>query len=304
MKIEYENGTVETSNDDKVLYPQPGITKADVVEYYRDVAELMMPHLQDRFLTLHRFPNGVGEEGFYQQSRPDHFPDYVGGKSAPTADGERRVEHVIAGTEAALVYLADQAALALHGWLSRADKLHHPDRIVFDLDPADEGFAAVLDSARLLHEVLQIAGLEPFVMTTGSRGLHVVAPLDRSITFRKSRSIAKDLAACVAGREPERFTLEQRKKARKGRLYLDISRNAYGLTAIVPYSLRAVEEAAVATPLRWSDLETGELTPRRFHLRNIRRRLGQIDDPWSDFADAAARPKVDEEALSDWARRG
>lgn len=304
MKIEYENGTVETSNDDKVLYPEPGITKADVVEYYRDVAEWMMPHLEDRFLTLHRFPNGVDEEGFYQQSRPDHFPDYVGKKSAPTAAGDRRVEHVIAGTEPALVYLADQAALALHGWLSRADKLHHPDRIVFDLDPADEGFDAVLDSARLLREVLKIAGLEPFVMTTGSRGLHVVAPLDRSITFRKSRSIAKGLAACVADREPGRFTLEQRKKARKGRLYLDISRNAYGLTAIVPYSLRAVAEAAVATPLRWSDLETGKLTPRRFHLRNIHRRLGQIDDPWREFRGAAGRPAVDEEELQAWTKQG
>lgn len=302
MKLEYEQCSVETSNDDKLMYPDAGITKADVIEYYRDVAELMMPHLKDRFLTLHRFPNGVAEDGFYQQSRSDHFPEYVRGKSAPTADGDRHVEHILIDGEPALVYLADQAALALHGWLSRSDRLRHPDRMVFDLDPADDGFEAVLDSARLLREVLEIAGLEPFVMTTGSRGLHVVAPLDRSLTFRKSRSTARELAQYVADREPERFTLEQRKKARRGRLYLDISRNAYGQTAIVPYSLRSVPEAAVATPLRWSDLD-GKLSPRRFHLKNLRRRLGQLKDPWRRFRESVACPAIPREKLTAWSEQ-
>lgn len=289
---------------DKVLYPASGSfgqhDKAAVIGYYRDVAELMLPHLDDRFLTLHRFPDGIGEKGFYQQSRPDYFADSVRGVAAPRAGDEGSVEHIVVDGEAGLLYLADQGTLAIHGWQSRCDRPGRPDRLVFDLDPADDDFGVVIEAARLLREVLGLAGLQPFVMTTGSRGLHVVAPLKRTLEFEEARELAGTLADALVARAPERFTREQRKRARRGRLYLDIGRNAYGQTAIVPYSLRALPGAPVATPLEWDELGRGDLTSRRFRLDNLRRRLGQKKDPWRRFFTRAARAGIDADALRAW----
>ena len=199
-----------------------------------------------------------------------------------------------------LIYLADQGTLAIHAWLSRCARPDRPDRIVIDLDPPDGRFNEVIDCARLVREALLIAGLEPFVMTTGSRGLHVAAPLERSLSFDQVRDAARTVADAVVGRAPERFTREQRKSARQGRLYLDIGRNAYGQTAIAPYSLRALPGAPVATPLEWSELGRSDLTPRRFTLRNLRRRLGQKADPWRAFAARAGCFRIDQERLAAW----
>lgn len=293
---------VEASRGDKLLYADDGLTKADVLQYFEDVSELMLPHLEDRFLTLHRFPDGIDDEGFYQQSRSDYFPSSVRGKEAPRAGGGEPLTHILVDDVEGLLYLADQATLAFHGWQSRCDRLTRPDRLVFDLDPARKGFAAVVDAARLLREALRLLCLKPFVMTTGSRGLHVVAPLKRYLDFEETRKLARAVARAVVERAPERFTLEQRKKARRGRLYLDIGRNAYGQTAIMPYSLRALPGAPVAAPLDWRELGRQQLGPRRYHLGNLARRLAQKPDPWRAFFRSAARPRIDLDALEQWSR--
>ena len=274
-----------SSRADKVLYPDGGFTKADIADHYRAMASLMLPHLRDRFLTLHRFPDGIDAGGFYQQSRSDHFDDSVRGVSAPRAGGEDSVEHIVVDDERGLLYLADQAALAIHGWQSRCDRPDRPDRLVFDLDPPDGDFQPVIDCARLLREELDDAGLPPFVMTTGSSGLHVVCPLDRSADFDAARSFAKRVGDAIVERAPERFTREQRRKKRRGRLYIDVGRNAYGQTAIMPYSLRALPGAPVATPLDWDELGKSGLGPQSYRLDNIRRRLAQKEDPWAGFFD-------------------
>jgi bifunctional non-homologous end joining protein LigD len=278
------------SRPGKVLYPDAGITKADVADHYQAIAPAMLPHLRDRFLTLHRFPDGIGAEGFYQQSRSDHFGDSVRGVSAPRAGGGEPIEHMVVDAEDGLRCLADQATLAIHGWQSRCDRRDHPDRLVFDLDPPDGDFQPVIDCARLLHDLLDEAGLTPFVMTTGSSGLHVVCPLDRSLDFEAVRSFAGRVGNAVVERAPERFTREQRKNKRRGRLYVDIGRNAYGQTAIMPYSLRALPGAPVATPLDWDELGNTGLRPQSYRLDNIRRRLGQKADPWRSFFDLARAP--------------
>ena len=294
----------DASRPDKLLYPARGSfaaqDKAAVTGYYRDIAEYLLPHVKDRFLTLHRFPDGIGEDGFYQQSRQDYFPGSVRGVEAPRASGEGSVEHIVVDDVEGLVFLADQGVLVLHGWQSRCDRPDRPDRVVFDLDPSDDDFDTVIDAARLLREVLKLAGLEPFVMTTGSRGLHVVAPLERRLDFDAARDLAGRLAEAVVARAPRRFTRKQRKQARQGRLYLDIGRNAYGQTAVVPYSLRALVGAPVATPLDWTELGRSDLTPRRFRLDNIRRRLAQKADPWRNFFTRAARARLDAEDLHAW----
>ena len=286
-KLSFGSLVVETSSEDKVLYPEDGITKGDVIEYYRKVAEYALPFGADRFLTLQRFPDGLAEDGFYQQARGDYFPDYVGGQRSERVGGGE-VEHIWIRNAAGLVYLANQGTLTFHSWLSRRDRLRHPDRLVIDLDPPDHDFGPVRDGARLTAEFLRDLGLTPYVMTTGSRGLHVVVPLDRSADFDTARAFARRVADALAERHPDELTAEQRKNKRKGRLYVDVMRNAYGQTAVMPYSLRAKPGAPVATPLAWDELGSGDLDSRSWHIGNLFRRLGQVDDPWADMKRHAA----------------
>jgi bifunctional non-homologous end joining protein LigD len=278
------------SSDDKLMFPKSGLRKSDVAGYYADVADVMSRHLYNRFLTLHRFPDGIDAEGFYQQRWTAHMPDDVGGRSAPLADGSESIRHFVLTGKKGLAYLADQATIEFHGWLSRTDKPNHPDKLVFDLDPGGGTFDTTVACARALREALSAHNLTAFVMTSGSRGLHVAAPLDRSLDFDEVRALARDLAAEVAAADAGSYTVEHRKSKRRGRLYIDTTRNAYGQTAIVPYSLRALRDAPVATPLDWREAGTGDMHPQRYRCDNIRQRLAQKDDPWRDFHRRAAKP--------------
>ncbi|MDX1609537.1 MAG: non-homologous end-joining DNA ligase [Halofilum sp. (in: g-proteobacteria)] len=290
---------IELKNRDKVLFPDAGITKGDVIEYYRDVAELMLPHLRARPLTLQRFPDGIGKDGFYQQERSDYFPGWLGGVRLERAGGKGdSVHHIVCNDEASLVYLANQGTIALHGWLAVAERPHHPDRIVFDLDPPGDDFDPVRDAARQVADLMREIGLTPYPMTTGSRGVHVVAPLDGGSGFDAVRALARDMAERLAEAHPRALTTAQRKDQRRGRLYLDVMRNAYGQTAVQPYSLRARPGAPVATPLAWEELGRRELGPRSYDLGNLRRRLAQKEDPWADMgrhrvSAARARERLD-----------
>jgi len=287
---------VQTSGRDKILFPDEGITKGEVIDYYSRVAETALPHLADRFLTLQRFPDGIGTEGFFQQARQDYFPPYITGTRAPRVSGGD-IEHISVSNAAGLVYLADQAVITIHAWLSCRDRPDFPDRMVFDLDPPADDFGGVRKAAKQVGQLLRDLGLAPFVMTTGSRGLHVVSPIDRSRNFAEVRSFARRVAEVLAARHPDSLTTEQRKSARKGRLYLDIMRNAYGQTAVAPYSLRARPGAPVATPLDWDELDRAGLTAQRYCLRNLFRRLGRKADPWQDIARFETKLHTAERAL-------
>jgi bifunctional non-homologous end joining protein LigD len=276
--------------DDKLMFPEIGIRKSDLVEYYAGMAGTLSAHLYARFLTLHRFPDGIDAEGFYQQRRSDYFPREVHGNTVATADGDARIEHIHVDSEQGLRFLAGQATIEFHGWLSPCSRHERPDKMVFDLDPDGHPFEVLVSCARHLRKALEDRGLTAFVMTTGSRGLHVVTPLDGSADFDAARKLARGIADAVAAEHDGDYTTEQRKKARKGRLYLDTSRNAYGQTSVMPYSLRARPDAPVATPLDWDELGRGDMGPRRYHIRNIRRRLAQKADPWRNFFAHAAGP--------------
>jgi bifunctional non-homologous end joining protein LigD len=204
---------------------------------------------------------------------------------------------VLCNNTATLVYLANQGVLTLHGWLSLADRPRHPDRLIFDLDPPDDDFAAVRYAARRVGELMEAIGLTPHVMTTGSRGLHVLAPLDAETHFDAVRDLARTMADHLAEQHPDRLTVEQRKDKRKDRLYLDVMRNAYGQTAVVPYSLRAKPGAPVATPLDWDELDRSDLGPRSYDLRSVHQRLAQKDDPWKNIRPHAASARLARERL-------
>jgi bifunctional non-homologous end joining protein LigD len=274
-------GRVTLSRVDKVLFPDHGYTKGDLVAYYQEVADHMLPHLRDRPLSLHRFPDGITEPGVFQQSRSGHFPGWIPTLATPRASGEGDpVEHVLCNGTATLVYLVGQGTVTLHHWLSRRGKLDFPDRLLFDLDPSRDDFGAVRWAARQVCEIMERVGLRPCAMTTGSRGLHVLAPVRRELPFDEVRKMANDMAGWLARRHPEKLTTAQRRKDRGRCVYLDTSRNAWGQTSVAPYAVRAIPGAPVATPLALEELDDDRLGPRRWRIDNLAERLGSRGDPW------------------------
>ena len=273
---------MKVSKPDKVLFPDAGITKGDLAAYYERVAPQMLRHMKDRPISMQRFPDGIAKHGFFHKDVPDHFPDWIKRVQVPKKNGT--VTHALACNTDTLVYLADQACITPHVWLSRADELERPDRMVFDLDPSDGNFADVRRAARSIGELLDGLGLTPFAMTTGSRGVHVWVPLRRQAHFDEVRGFARDVARVMVERYPDRLTLEARKQKRGERILIDIMRNGYAQTVVPPYAARAKPGASVATPLRWRELSDSSLRPDKFTVRNIGRRLSRVGDPWEEIA--------------------
>jgi bifunctional non-homologous end joining protein LigD len=287
------------SRPDKVLFPGPDFTKADLAGYYEAVAPVMLRHLVSRPLVLHRFPDGVDDAGFYQKQVPDHAPDFVDTVTVESDNTRGHVRHLMIGdhegTEV-LRYLANQACVEVHRWLSHADSVDDPDLLVIDLDPpAKRDLNVLRRTARATRDRFAEIGLEPFLMATGGRGYHVVAPLDRSAGFDEVRALARDLAAHLAADDPDVLTTEQRKAKRGNRVFLDTNRNAYGQTAVAPYSPRARPGGPVATPIDFDEL--GRVEPDGYDLRSVRRRLARKADPWAGITAHAASAKDARERL-------
>ncbi|MER6681443.1 non-homologous end-joining DNA ligase [Streptomyces olivaceoviridis] len=276
--------SVEIKRPGKVLFPGGGgakeYTKGDLADYYRSVAPYLLPHLRGRPLMLERYPDGLDGQRFMQKNTPEHYPEWI--TRAEVAKEGGTVTHVVCDDTATLLYLADQACLTLHRWLSRTDRaggLDHPDRLVFDLDPPGDDFGAVREAAAWLRELLDELGLPAAPMTTGSRGLHLVVPLDGRQDFDAVREFAHDVAELAAARHPDRLTTAARKQDRGDRLYLDVQRNAYAQTAVAPFTVRARPGAPVAVPLTWEQLDDPGLDARRWTIADA---VDQArTDPWA-----------------------
>jgi bifunctional non-homologous end joining protein LigD len=287
--------TVKFSHLDKVFFPEQQITKGDLIEHYRSVAPRMLPQLHDRPLAVVRYLEGIEKPSFFQQAAPAHTPSWIKRVTVPKEGGE--ITHLVCQDEQTLVYLANQDAVTLHTWLSRIDRPERPDQLLFDLDPPND-FAEARHAALALRGLLDELGLPSFVKTTGGRGMHVSVPVIRRYDADELRDFARGVCAVLEAREPDRFTGEVRKNKRQGRLYLDISRNAYAQLIVAPYTVRATPDARVATPLDWSELDDETLRPERFTLRTMEQRLAEAD-PWRDLPApvsslSAARRRLDE----------
>jgi len=274
---------IEVSSADKVLFPADGITKLDLARYYAKIAEVALPHYRDRPLTMQRFPDGIGADGFFQKNVPEYFPDWIERVELPREGGT--VTHAVVGEAAALVYLADQGCITPHLALARTGAPRKPDRLVFDLDPSDNDFGKVQEVARAIKGALETRGLPSFVAATGSRGLHIVLALDASVDVDRLRPFARKLADEVAEAYPVLATTEQRKAKRGDRVLIDTFRTAHAQTAVAPYAVRARAGAPVATPLRWEEALAADMAPDRYTIASIFRRLGQIGDPWAGIDD-------------------
>jgi bifunctional non-homologous end joining protein LigD len=283
---------VEVTHPQRVMFPEEGITKGDIVDYYCRVAPVMVPHLRNRPLMLERYRAAVDEGGFFQKEAAGHFPAIIRRVEAPKEGGV--VHHPVVDDEDGLIYLANQGCLTFHCWLSDSYRLRRPDRIIVDLDPpATAGaFSTVRATALRLRKVFEQLGLTAFVQTTGSRGLHVVAPLVPGPDNDEVLAFAHTLAEQLAAEDPGRLTTEFRKAKRGARIYLDVARNGYAQTVVAPYTVRARPGAPVATPLDWDEVRTTRLTPDRWTIGNIFRRLGAKADPWRGMQQQA-RPLSD-----------
>jgi bifunctional non-homologous end joining protein LigD len=271
---------VEIARPDKPLFGS-GVTKLDLASYYEQVSSAMLPHLAGRPLNLERYPQGIDGVRIFQQHASNNFPAWVRRVAVPAR--ARPVEHVIAADAATLVYLAGQACITFHRWLSRSDMLDRPDLLVIDLDPSTVRPIEVRRAALIVGALLRELGLEPWVMTTGSRGYHVAVPLRRLAAFDAVREFARGLAELAVAREPGVFTSEQRKAKRGGKILIDIQRNAYAHSAVSPYAVRARPNAPVAAPLHWDELDDAKTTAVRWTLASMPGRLERDGDPWKDM---------------------
>ncbi|MCL7488230.1 MAG: non-homologous end-joining DNA ligase [Desulfobulbaceae bacterium] len=270
---------VETSHEDKFFFAKDEITKGDLIEYYRKIAKVMLPYMKDRPLMMHRYPDGIEGNDFYHKDVPDYFPSWIRRVSVPKKEG--KITHAICNNAASLVYMADQASITFHLWLSRSDRLHYPDRMIFDLDPGNGDFAKIRMAAIQLRDFLRELGLKSFAMTTGSRGIHVTVPLLRKKKYASVRGLARRIADSLAQKHPVEMTTQQIIRKRQGRLFIDTNRNAYAQTSVAPYSVRARASAPIAVPIHWHEVENGSVGPRSCTIGNIFQRLGQTEDPWS-----------------------
>ncbi len=281
--LHIEGRDIELTHLDKVYFPKSGITKRDVLTYYQRIAPYILPHITNRALTMHRYPEGIEGDDFYQQNIPDHFPEWI--TTIETQKEGGTVTHVVCNNAATLVYIANQGFVIPHVWLSRTDRLEYPDRMAIDLDPPDtlENTKALRATALLLQHVFQELGLTTWVATTGSSGYHIYVPIKRELKFDDVRDFAKRVVTRVAEDHPDEITVEQRKNKRGHRIFLDTLRNSYAHTVVAPYSVRARQRAPIATPLSWDEIESGTATPQGYNIDNLFRRLGQRNDPWASM---------------------
>jgi bifunctional non-homologous end joining protein LigD len=274
--------TIEITHPDRVLFPDDGITKADLAAYHDAVAAVLVPHLADRPLMLQRFPGGIGKDGFYQKDAGKTLPRWIRTVRARKEGGV--VNHPVVDDEAALLALSNLSTISFHRWGARADELDHPDLLIIDLDPSRDDIAAVVQAARWTRDLFDELDLAAYVQVTGSRGLHVVTPLDRSATTEEVGSFADGLAIVLAARHPDELTHQFSKSARGDRLYLDTARNGYAQTAVSPYSVRPRRGAPVATPLEWDELDDPGLHADGWTIANLPARVAERGDPWASMS--------------------
>ena len=272
---------MKLSSPDRVLFPEDGITKADLFEYYGEIAPAILPHLRDRPFTFKRYPHGIGGDVYFAKQVPKGAPAWVKTReftTHPRSGGSRQVDFVIVDSRDTLVWTVQMNCIDMNAWYSRTDKPHRPDYVVFDLDPPDEpgGFELAIEVAHLIRELLDELELPGYVKTSGADGIHVLAPITRRSTFQETYDFAGAAARVLEERHPGKVTTEWLKKKRSGVL-VDHRQNGAGKTIASVYSVRPKPGAPVSTPLRWEEL-TPDVRPRDFTMAEALQRVAEHGD--------------------------
>jgi bifunctional non-homologous end joining protein LigD len=274
--------SVEFTNEDKILFPELGITKGDILRFYERVADRLIPHLRGRPMTLERLPDGLRKKSphFWQKNTPSYYPMWIP-RILIESEGGEPVEYALVNDVRTLLYLVNQGTLSFHPWFSRVGNLDQPDFVLFDLDPGKAPFHDVVSAAKTLRRELGRKSVDSFVKTSGKSGLHVLAPWRGYGGYDEAREWAYRIGERIVELLPHSTTLERSKTKRRGRVYVDVMQNVRGHHAVAPYVVRAVPEATVSTPLEWSEL-TSRLDPKRYNIKTIFRRLARLrEDPFA-----------------------
>jgi bifunctional non-homologous end joining protein LigD len=266
------------SHPEKLLFPDDGITKGDLAAYYEMIAPVMLPHIEGRPVTMERFHRGIKEEGFFQKNVARGFPAWL--QRVPVEHKSGTVHYPIVTDERSLLWMANQNSITPHVWTARTPDLFYPDVCVFDLDPLAEEPAVLSNAAVALRDLLHELGLPSWIKTSGSKGFHVVVPLDRKSSYDVVWRFAGAVADILVQRDPDHLTLEFHKVDRAGRILVDTGRNGYGATFAAAYAVRARPGAPVSAPCTWREVEDGSVGPRTFTLRNMAARGGAVGDLW------------------------
>lgn len=273
---------IRVSSPDKVFWPKEGYTKLELIRYYQRIFPRLSPYVKDRILSLERCPDGMRGECFFQKQIPKGMPAGTPSKRIAHVGGEgKSTEYVVGGSLTTQLALVNLGCIAVHAASSRSQFPRRPDWVCMDIDPESGKFADAVRASYAVKGALDELGLVSFVKTSGGRGLHVLVPIRAGPDANEVLTFAKLLGAQVADAHPKELTVEHSIPARRGRVYLDPFRNAFGQTVVTPYSVRRRERAPISTPLDWSELRPG-LDPSDFNLGNFARRLRRTD-PWIDF---------------------
>jgi bifunctional non-homologous end joining protein LigD len=278
------SGAVPISHPEKVLFPDDGISKGEVCAYYEAVAPLMLPHVARRPVTMERFPAGIGKKGFIHKDVSKGFPSWL--ERVPIERRDEKdpgtVHYALANEARALVWMANQNSITPHVWCSRLPRLEQPDLCVFDLDPPGDDPEPLRAAALAVRALLDELGLPSFVKTSGSKGFHIVVPLDDEASYERSWRFAHGAGAVLVKRHPDLLTQEFIKVDRDGRIFVDTGRNGMGATFAAVYAVRPKPGAPVSAPCTWAEVESGAVGPRTFTLRTMAARIAGVGDLWAD----------------------
>ena len=272
---------MKITHPEKVLFPDDGITKGELAEYYEAIAPVMLPHILRRPVTMERFPAGIDKPGFLQKDVSKGFPAWLERVEVPKKDGV--VHHPIVTDVESLLWLANQNCITPHVWTSRAPEVYYPDICVFDLDPSIDD-AKMLNAAALkLRDLLEELGLPSWVKTSGSKGFHIVVPLDGKAQMGEVERFAHAVGTLLVTRDPKNLTQEFHKKDRGRRILVDTGRNGWSATHAAAYAVRSKPGAPVSAPCTWAEIESSKVTPRTFTLKNALARVDRVGDLWADM---------------------
>ena len=269
------------THPDNVMFPDDGITKGDLAAYYEAMAAVILPHLRGRPLTMERYPGGIGAKGFWQKDVSKGFPEWLQRVEVPKKDGV--VNYPVVTDLRSLLWVTNQNTITQHVWVSRLPDLNYPDLCVFDLDPSKDDVKSVRAAAVGLRDLLAQLGLPSWVKTTGSKGFHIVVPIDGKTPMGAVVRFANAVGTFFISLAPDQLTQEFSKVDRRGRIYVDTGRNGYSATFAAAYTVRAKPHAPVSAPCTWEEIERGQVKPDTFTLRNMPQRVAKVGDLWADM---------------------
>ena len=269
------------THPEKVLFPDDGITKGELASYYEAIAPCMLPHIRGRPVTMERYHRGIGAPGFFQKDVSKGFPDWLQRAEVPKKGGT--VHHPLVCDTRSLLWLANQNSITPHVWISRAPDLYQPDICVFDLDPSEDQPDVLRAAALALRDLLRELGLTSWVKTSGSKGFHIVVPVDRTAGYGEVAAFAHRVGRLLVSRHPGRLTQEFNKADRGGRILVDTGRNAYSATFAAAYGVRSKPHAPVSAPCTWDEVERGDAGPQTFTLRTMVERIAEVGELWREM---------------------